>query len=838
MPTCRSLFAAVLGAAWVADPWNAPILAAAPQEPAIALGPSPHWVENRGQWPERVEFLARVPGGIAWVERGVIALCSQPAPGERGALVRIVLEGRSESASWEGEEPLEGRYHWYVGDEPTRWVRDARSFGELRCNEVYPGVELVLRFEGRSFKYDLVAEPHAALDHVALRCEGVRAIEVADGGTLRLDTGAGIVEQRAGASWQEDALGQRVPIDTRWRIEAGSTLRFELEGYDPALRLVIDPELEWATYLGGGTGSIQGDTAGGVAIGPDGDAYVVGRSEGYDFPDSSGPFRRAGNPVDCFVTRLRGADGALVYSCTFGASRREESARSVVGDDSGRATVVGYTLGGDFPTTPGALDPHSSNDLSAGFVTQFSPSGDELVFSTYLKGPSGQTIAFDVDLTLDGETVVVGDGGQDFPTTAGSFDPTYNGSGDAFVCALDQKGSRLLWSTFLGGSSLDEAYAVEIDRDRTIVVGGRTNSLDFPTTPGAILEQKMWQSPVGFVSRLTPDGSALVWSTLLAGNVLPEVTVVSDVGLDAFGTTFVAGHTDSEDFPTTPGAFMEDPPWGLEGGTFLCRLSPDATAFLYSTFYGGTTAGGIGYCAVDASGVCTASGAGWTGLPTTPGAHSTTLAGGTDFCVARFAPGGDRLFYATFIGGPASESASSVATTPTGRVTVPGTVDFPGGFPTTPGAPFPDYAGGQSDVAVACLELLLQGVREHGVSTPACLGPVRIGVTEMPAAGSTSFALYASGAPPSTSGFLLLSEGAARIDASIPEPPLYHVDLSRLILRLPVTTDAYGYAERAYPLAADWTGSVIHAQFVFDATPDCPTPSKSCSSYALELTVQ
>jgi len=800
------------------------------------------WIENRGQWPQAISYVAQLPGQVVRAERAALAL-ELHGPG-RGVLVRLFFEGASDRATWRGTERSEGVHHFYLGADPARWHRNVPAFAGLRCVELYPGIELALAEREGALKYDLFVAPGADLDAVRIRCEGIEGLRRRESGEVELRTALGPLVHADGAAWQALPSGGQREVACTWRVAGDDVLAVECPERDPTLPLVIDPELEWSTYLGSSTYLGTGDVGEAVGVDARGDVVVTGWTDGHDFPQTPGAFQRPGaGTFNVFATKLRGSDGALIYSSVFGGSYADQRAQDIAVDDAGKATIVGWTTAVDFPVTPGAYDTDRGIGFWTGFVTQLSESGDELVFSTYLEGPETGAQALAVDTGPTGHVVVGGFAmGQDFPTTAGALDDTFNGGGtDGFVALLNPTGSVLQWSTFLGGEAGEQVQALTTDPTGVVTAVGYTYSMEFPTTPGAFMTDKpQMYSGLAFVSRLAPIGDSLIWSSYLGGTGgATEHDDPKGVGVDAFGTVTVAGITTSTTFPTTPGAFQEDLPVG-NGAGFVTRFSADGRGLIYSTYLGSPQGGSATYSsAVDPSGMCTLSGGASLGFPTTPGAFDTDeTPGGTDFYVARMSPKGDRLFYATYLGGPTTEYNTGLAMTPGGRVTVVGECFAPGGYPTTPEAPFPEYLGGQTDVVVTSMDLLLEGVEPYGESTPACLGPLSIGVTEMPVAGAAEFALYCSGAPPDASGWLLVSSAAASLGQADPSQATLWIDPSRLVRRIWVQSDAFGYAETSQPLPPNAAGRDLHFQFLFVNPPACPGSATTSASAALKVTIQ
>jgi hypothetical protein len=291
--------------------------------------------------------------------------------------------------------------------------------------------------------------------------------------------------------------------------------------------------LVYSTYLGG-----SGDDYGsGVAVDGSGNAYVTGYTLSTDFPTQN-PYQTDRTSHDVFVTKLSPSGTSLVYSTYLGGNDADYG--DGIGVDSvGSACVTGATLSTDFPT----VNPlQADQPLSDGFVAKLSPSGDGLVYSTYLGGDgsdSGRGIAVDGA----GNAYVIGDTqSTNFPT----HDPyqTDQPVGDAFVTKVASSGGSLLFSTYLGGNALDNGIGIAVDGAGRVYATGRTLSTDFPTKHPYQTDQP---SRDVFVTQLAPSGNTLVYSTYLGGagdELSPAIAV------DHLGSAYVTGTTDSADFPT------------------------------------------------------------------------------------------------------------------------------------------------------------------------------------------------------------------------------------------------------------------------------------------------
>jgi FlgD Ig-like domain/Beta-propeller repeat len=328
--------------------------------------------------------------------------------------------------------------------------------------------------------------------------------------------------------------------------------------------------------------------------------------------------------------------------------------------------------------------------LAGGAAVEVLDDPNALVWSTYLGG-SAEELGWSATFDSNGNPVVTGlNTSTFFPTTPGAYDRIYSGLGDVFVSKLSADGSTLIWSTFLGGSSLllDYGYSVSLDPSNNPVVTGYTRSEDFPTTPGAYDTEYNGDADV-FVSMLSANGSALLWSTFIGG---PQHDIGYDIDHDSEGNPVVAGRTLSVDFPTTAGAY--DPSQNGEEDGFILKLSGLGNALLWSTFLGGSLYDGVQSVEVDGSAmslVC-----GYTASTDFPGGAADGL---YDIFVAKLSVSGDILAWSRLIGGSSYDYGTDLALDSAGNPVICGsTGSFD--FPVTPGA-YDETYNGDDDVIAA-----------------------------------------------------------------------------------------------------------------------------------------
>ncbi len=394
------------------------------------------------------------------------------------------------------------------------------------------------------------------------------------------------------------------------------------------------------------------------------------------------------------------ADPKVAYASYWGGSGTEGCETTPGADGS-----LYITCGTDSPNLPRVGGFQSYQGQDDGYVAKLDRSGKHIVYATYLGSPGEDDIGGAV-VDARGHLYVSGFAANGFPTTPGAYDTTFNGAGDAFVAELSADGSRLLYSTFVGGSGQEGAGALALNHDGSVVITGPTGSVDFPTTPGAV--QPTFHGGTGtwddvpadaFAAKLDPSGSRLVYSTYLGGSA---DDVGNGVALDHAGNAYYAGSTASSDFPTTPGALKTSLQPATNQNGFVTKLDP-AGRLKWSTYLGGNGRDSAYGIDVDSSRHVYVSGSTIGGFPVTASAAQGTSGGRRDWFVAKLDRSGSSLDWATYLGGSDFEWPW-----PTLRVDQRGHADIVGptvstDFPTTPNAFQPANAGGE-DLGIVQLD--------------------------------------------------------------------------------------------------------------------------------------
>lgn len=328
--------------------------------------------------------------------------------------------------------------------------------------------------------------------------------------------------------------------------------------------------LVYSTFVGGA----DWDNATDVALDPQGNAYVTGYTLSADFPVTAGSFG-AGPAVssDVILFKINANGSALLYSGLLGGSDWE-SAESVALDSANRAYITGKTSSADFPESAQAYD-STYNGVTDAFVACISANGSTRVWSTFLGG-SNQETGMSIFVGPGNTVHVAGDTiSSNFPTTAGAFDPTYNGDVDAWMAALDGQGQNLLYSTFVGGKLEDYARSLVVDPDGLIYLTGGTASQEFPITPGAF-DAQLSGILDGYVAVIWPDASRVIYSSYVGGG---SSEFINSACLLPGGGIAAVGSTHSTDFPVTSGAYDTTQNGSSFTDAFCVVLSPTPSPF-------------------------------------------------------------------------------------------------------------------------------------------------------------------------------------------------------------------------------------------------------------------
>lgn len=596
------------------------------------LGASNRFTENRGQWDPRAQFMSRTRGVKVWVtDSGVVY--DFVGKGGNGHVVRMDVVGARPTQSI-GVGPLAGRLNYFIGNQDD-WVTGVRSFREARTENALPGISTRWYVQNGSPRYDFIVAPGADPGSIGLRFTGAQALR-AEGSTVTLGTSLGPVRHTDLRAYQ--TYGRRIhPVPCVVQLDRTGTVRFRVGRYDPLRPLVIDP-LVWGTFLGGTSSEEAVD----AAIGHSGDDILIGgTTTSESFPVSEGAYSivKADSVQVAFVAKLS-ADGSTLDFATYLGGEGQTTGKAVAVDALGRVVVVGTTFSKLFPTTPGALDRRLNTGGTGpgdGFVSLLSSDGSSLLMSTFLGGAANEQVS---DLEVQGSDLLIGGftTSGDFKATAGAFGAGSIPSGSAahgFATKLAPGGTSVVFRALFKKGNLK---AVGFDGGGSVYVAGNTSDTAFPTTAGA-WSTTLRGSADGFLCKLDPTGSSLVYSTFVGGDFSDSIADIALRGGEAVvvgqqGGNFPAGTANS--------------------GGYVLGVNSAGSALSFGRSIKAFTAFQV---ALNQDGeIFTVGESGGIGLPVSQTGFDREFQGIRDGAVLRFNPDGSSVQYGTYLNGGANTS--------------------------------------------------------------------------------------------------------------------------------------------------------------------------------------
>lgn len=528
---------------------------------------------NENQWDRWVLYKAGIPGGNVYLtRRGFYYLTASQQdeslfhlhPGNGPVQVhanalQVNFANSNSNVSVTGIDVNEDYANYFIGKNQSKWAGQVPIYNNVLYQNFYNNIDMLVKSNGSQMKYDLIVKPGADEKQISINYNGAEKIEIKNG-NLVITTNIGQVIEAKPFAYLKDVWNTSSPnsaldeVPCRF-VLTGTTVTFDFpKGYDHSRTLVIDPTLIFSTYTGS-TADNFGYTA---TYDAQGDLYLGGYVNAISFT--------TGLPTGVYPTTA----GAFDITWNGGT-----------GGQSGTGNGIGYSC-----------------DMG---ITKFNPNGTALIYSTYLGGADNET-PHSLFVNNLGQLVVYGRTySNDFPTTAGAYDATYNGLGDISVTVFNTTGSALVGSTYIGGTGDDGVnfsagefvfgnlkynYAddargeVISDLVNNIYVASCTKSTDFPVSNNAFQSSNAGQQD-GCVFKLNNTLTNLIYSTYLGGS---NDDACYSLDLNN-GTVYTCGGTMSANFPSTSGTWSP----AYHGGTFdgfVCHLNSSGSTLLASTFIG------------------------------------------------------------------------------------------------------------------------------------------------------------------------------------------------------------------------------------------------------------
>ncbi len=557
------------------------------------------FLENRGQWDADILFAARTTfGHMAFGRDFMIFDVKEEMAGpveegpesgtilNRGTVIRMDLKGTTGTGP-AGVGRSATRTNIIHGKDPSKWGIGLGSYGSLVYRDIWDGIDLMVGPKDGQVKYDFIVSPYTNMGDIRFTMSGMSSIDVAPDGIMMMTPHGSELTDRDLVSFYRDSPG--CIIGSSFVEHSDGTIGFSVVGRDPSRTLVIDPVI-YSTYIGGTDREAVID----MVVGNDGACYIAGSTYSFDLQTTPGAYSgSSAGEMDGFVMKLY-TNGSVPELSTYIGGGWSDQITALDIDGTGNIYLAGFTTSQDYPITKGAFNETQYGIQSDIVVTKLDPTGSTLLYSTYLGGNDSEAMdnRGTIEVDSSGNLYLTGTSWSgNFPVTDDAFDKenkeivmedhTYR-NGKVVLVKLDPEGSDLLYSTYIGGTSWDTAYGLELDGNDDVYIMGQTSSSDFPVTENAF-DTSMDSWSAVFVLKFDVPGSDLLYSTMLEGY---NYQVGRDLLVDGEGRAYVIGDTGSDDFPMMPETYQNQ----LLGWSdiFVTAFDPTGSSLYLSTLIGGS----------------------------------------------------------------------------------------------------------------------------------------------------------------------------------------------------------------------------------------------------------
>ncbi len=583
------------------------------------------FVENGGQWPDRVLFAKDLPGGKLYLEGTTLTfdLYDQETVNSVNAAhgggmdipipkklpchaYTISLANARENYSVQAGTEVTGSYNYFKGNDPSKWGSNLKGYDGITFQKVYDHIDLKIYQKGNT-KYDFIVHPGGNVAEIELVYDGVKP-KTNEKGQLVIETSVGTITESKPFAYQV-RNGRIEVVECAYQLN-GRKLHFDLGSYDPSIDLIIDPELIFSTYSGSGTDNF-GFTA---TFDLDGHLYSGSSAFGTEYPTTSGAYQTDwaggssnGAGTDIAITKFALNGTSLVYSTYLGGGR-DDLPHSIIVDDLGNLYVFGTTSSDDFPLGANPAQdqfnggtPFTPQGIGVNYtegsdmiVSRLSPSGTALEGSTYLGGTGNDGINSNSQLKYNyademrGEielepsgNVVIGSTtlSDDFPIVGSPYQSVKGSGQDGVIVELTPDLSSIVTSTYFGGNGDDAIYSIHCTSDSRITVAGGTRSSDLPTDGGSYQEDFEGGRADGFVARFENNASDLFRVTYLGSSSYDQIYFVD---VDGEGNPHIFGQTEAPDSTFIINADFSN----SNSGMLVTSFTPGLTNVNWSTVFG------------------------------------------------------------------------------------------------------------------------------------------------------------------------------------------------------------------------------------------------------------
>ena len=684
--------------------------ASARQRDTLGTGHRTHFVANFGQWKNPSLFQAQMHNAALFAESGCLTIALRQSTSHNHTIdhfhheanhnmfaykIHFLNSNPSVLVTGHDPDPNGGYDNYYYGHDPQKWVSGLVHYQTVLYHNLYPGIDMDIQVAQHALKTNFYIAPQTDPSIIKLHYDGPEKIFLSNG-NLIVRTSIGDIVEIQPYAFQTVDTGIR-EIFAQYRLH-GDTVHFLLGDYDSSLPLTIDPVLHFSTYTGSSADN-WGTTATYDAYK---NTYTAGLVFGIGYPASVGAYDNSANGnADVGIFKFDTSGTQRLFATYLGGSQADMP-HSMYVNTFDELVIFGTTGSDDFPVTPNAYDTSfngGSNLPFEGtteinfpngsdiFVCRFSSDGSQLQASTYVGGSENDGLNYRTrynayNILMNGNDSLYfnyGDGARgelitddlnnvyigsttfstNFPTTPSSVFPYPALGQNGIVFKIDYNLRNMIWSTFLGGSSDDAVYSIDVDSSYNLLVCGGTNSHDFPTTTGACQTMYGGGSADGFISKISYNGDRLMASTLYGSSAYDQIYFVRS---GKQNEVFIFGQTKAP-----ANTFIYNASYNVPGsGMLLARLHPNLDGRQWSTVFGTPMGSPNLSPTAFAADICNriyaagwgrdfvGSGINWnqagtTGMETTSDAIQTTT-DGQDFYIMSMSADASTLDFATFFG--------------------------------------------------------------------------------------------------------------------------------------------------------------------------------------------
>ncbi|MEJ7735851.1 MAG: PKD domain-containing protein [Chitinophagaceae bacterium] len=593
------------------------------------------FIENKGQWEERVNFKGVLSNGAFFIRKTGLTVVqhnkedlarlsesahgktdtgkvssNHPKTGKPGPEEKQLLRSHAYTMDFAGanqnavivpDKPLPTYNNYYIGNDPSKWMGECRLFQAITYKNIYPGIDVRYYSESGNVKYEFIVSPGADPGLIAMKFDGVDKLNISNN-ELIITTSVGQIKELYPYTYQYEGT-ERKKVDCRYQLD-GNTVRFNIKNYSRNHTLIIDPILIFASFAGS-TADNWGYTA---TYGSNGTFFAGGIVFETGFPASPGAFQTkyvaSGTSETSFwnmgIIKFSSNGSQRLFATYIGGSNKDQP-HSLFADPQGNLVIAGRTTSPNYPTTAnGSFGPQGGWDI---VITKLNALGTGLIGSvriggagddgyntadSHSSGPRGLITNYgddarsEVILDATGNIYVTScTQSNNFFTTSNAVQRTFGGVQDAVLIKANASCTGVTYSSYLGGSNYDAGFVLALNPSNDdIYMAGATMSADFPGNKSGTYQSTHNGNSDGFVAVLSNDATVYKQCTFMG---TPGIDVVFGIQFDRNSFAYIMGTTTGR-WPVVSigSSFYSNP----NSKQFISKLKKDLSGFEYSTVFG------------------------------------------------------------------------------------------------------------------------------------------------------------------------------------------------------------------------------------------------------------